>query len=218
MILRFHRRLNETAGTTAFDYAGGHDGLVVDNVTMGTPGPASPSYAGLEANNTAYGFDGADAYVQAASLGLPGPLSVAAWIKPNSLTGDRAIAGENASWAFKLYNNELRFTTPGILDHNSSGAGLTVGEWYPVAVTFVPGTADGAKFYVNGRFVNSTTASALTKGSSTFWIGKNQWAGQVFDGVIDEVVVCDKILSADTIASMYATASYGTTTAPFFTA
>ncbi len=211
-------RFNETAGTTAYDFAGGHDGLVFNNVTPSTAGPAAPPYPGFETANTAYAFDGADAYVEGGSLGLSGPISVAAWVKPNALAGDRAIAGENASWALKLYNSEVRFTTPGLVDHSSSGAALTVGEWQHVAVTFAPGAADGARFYVNGRFVSSTLASALNKGNSTFWIGKNQWAGQVFDGAIDEVVVYDKILSADTIAAMYAQAAYGTTTAPFITA
>ncbi len=211
-------RFGETAGTTAFDYAGGHDGLVADTVAMNAAGPASPAFPGLEAGNAAYAFDGAAASVEAGSLGLPGPLSVAAWVKPNALSGDRAIAGENTSWAFKLLNNELRFTTPGILDHNSSGAALTAGEWHHVAATFEPGAADGARFYVNGRFVSSATASALTKGNSFFWVGTNQWTGQVFDGVIDEVVVYNRTLSADTIAALYAAAAYGAEKAPWITA
>jgi hypothetical protein len=210
-------RLNEATGTTTAEYAGGHDGAVMRNVTMGTAGPASPTYPGLEAGNRAFAFDGTDAYVEASSLGLAGPLSVAAWVKPNAFAADRAIAGESASWAFKLLGNEIRFTTPGLLDHDSVGAALVANEWQHVAVTFAPGTADGAKFYLNGRQLNSTTASALNRGSSLFWIGKNQW-GQVFDGAIDEVAVYDKILSADDLAAMYATAAYGTTTAPFIVA
>jgi hypothetical protein len=210
-------RMGETSGTTAFDYAGGRDGMITNNVTIGTAGPAAPTFPGFESNNTGYTFDGSDAYVQGSSMGLAGPLSVAAWVRLNALSGDQAIAGENASWAFKVYNNELRFTTPGILDHNSSGAALTTEEWHHVAVTFDPNATAGAKFYVDGRLVSSTTASALTKGNSTFWIGKNQWSGQIFNGVMDEVAVYDKLLSEDTIAAMYSLASYGTTTAPFIT-
>lgn len=211
-------RLGETAGTTAFDYAGGHDARVLDYTTLNTAGPSAPSFPGLEAGNKAYAFDGASAGVEGGSLGLPGPLSVAAWVNPNALSGDRAIAGENASWAFKLLDNELRFTTPGVLDHNSSGAALAVGEWQHVAATFEPGAADGARFYVNGRFVSSATASTLNKGNSFFWIGTNQWTGQVFDGVIDEVAVFNKILPPDAIAALYAQAAYGTTTPPSITA
>lgn len=211
-------RMGETSGSTALDFAGALDGMITNNVTIGAAGPAAPAFPGLESNNTGYSLDGVDSYVQGASMGLAGPLSVAAWVKPNVLSGDQAIAGENASWAFKVYNNELRFTTPGILDHNSSGAALTAEAWHHVAVTFDPGATAGAKFYVDGRLVSSTTASALTKGNSTFWIGKNQWSGQNFNGVMDEVAVYDKLLSEDTIAAMYSLAAYGTTTAPFIVA
>jgi len=207
-------RLNETSGTTAVDVAGGHDGQVFSSVVMGTAGPASPAYLGLPANNTAYTFNGTDSGVQASSLGLPGPLSVAAWIKPNTLAGDKAIAGENGSWFFKLLDNELRFTTPGILDHNSSGASLVAGQWYHVAATFTPGAAEGAKFFVNGQLITAVTASSLTPGTSAFWIGTNQWVGQVFDGVIDDVVVYNTILSPAAISEMYGLAAFGSTTPP----
>jgi len=207
-------RFGETSGATAFDYAGGHNASIFPSVTMSTPGPSSPAYAGFAANNTAFSFNGTDSGLETGSLGLPGPISVAAWINPNGLSGNRAIVGENASWFFKLDGGQLRFTTPGILDHNSSGASLQAGEWQYVAVTFQPGAAQGAKFYVNGQFISSTTASSLTPGNSAVWIGTNQWAGQVFDGAIDEVAVYNKILSPDTIAAMYAQALYGSTTAP----
>ncbi|HEY5909802.1 MAG TPA: LamG-like jellyroll fold domain-containing protein, partial [Verrucomicrobiae bacterium] len=213
-------RLGESAGsTTAFDWAGGYDGLIFSSVTAGTPGPSSPTYPGFEANNTAYTFNATDSGVQSSSLGLPGPISATAWVKPNALdaTQNKAIVGEYGSWFFKLNNNLLRLTTPGILDHDSAAA-VTAGEWQHVAVTFQPGAAAGAKFYVNGRFISSVTASALTRGNSLVWIGTNQWAGQVFDGVIDEVAVYSKILSADTIATMYALGAYGTTTPPLITA
>jgi hypothetical protein len=208
-------RFNEAAGaTTAFDYAGGRDGLIVNNVALGGAAPTPPEFPGFEAGNTAFEFDGTDADVELSSIGLAGPISVCAWVKPNALSGDRAIAGENASWALKLTGSEIRFTTPGILDHQTSGANVQAGLWQHVAATFVPGAAGGARFYLNGKLVGTATASALTKGNSTFWIGKNQWAGQVFDGALDEIAVFDKLLAAETIDAIYSAAAYGSVTAP----
>ncbi len=210
-------RLNERSGTAAFDFQGAHDGTNTDTVVLGSAAPAAPSFLGLEAGNTCYLFNGADGYVEGGSLGLSGPLTISAWVKPNVLTGDRAIAGENASWAFKLLGSELRFTTPGVLDHTTTGASVEIGVWQHVVASFAPGTAGGARFYLNGNLVGAMDASALTKGNSTFWIGKNQWAGQFFNGAMDEVALYDQILPAETIATMYAVAAYGTTTPPFVT-
>ncbi len=210
-------RLNESSGAIAFDFQGGHDGTVTDSITLGTAAPASPLYPGLEAGNTGYSFNGTDSYVEAGSLGLAGPLTISAWVNPNGVSGDRAIASENTSYAFKLGGNELVFTTPGLVDHTSVGAAVVPNVWQQVAVTFVPGATAGAKFYLNGQLISSVNASALVKGTSAFWIGKNQWTGQIFDGALDEVVLYDKALSADTIATMYAIAAYGTITSPIVT-
>ena len=40
-------RLNETSGTTAYDYAGGDDGAVSNSVVMDVPGPIPPASRGL---------------------------------------------------------------------------------------------------------------------------------------------------------------------------
>jgi len=51
-------RFNETNGTTAFDYAGGHNGAYTGPVTNGVPGPRGAGFVGLEADNTSYSFEG----------------------------------------------------------------------------------------------------------------------------------------------------------------
>lgn len=209
-------RLNETTGTTARDYVAGNDGQTVNSVTIGVAGPVPPAVPGLESGNTAFEFNGTDTAVAISSLGISGGLTACAWINPTALSGEQAIVGEDASWTMKLYNGEIRFTTPGILDHTSSGAPLTAGVWQQVAVTFNPSTTGGARFYVNGQLIGSLDASSLTKGSVAFYIGKNQW-GQYFSGGIDEVAIYNRVLSADEIATIYATGAYGATTAPFIT-
>jgi hypothetical protein len=209
-------RLNEAAGTTARDYAGGKDGQTVNAVTLGVAGPVPPEVPGFESGNSAFEFNGMDTGVAISSLGLSGALTVCAWINPTSLSGEQAIVGEDASWTMKVYNGEIRFTTPGILDHTTSGAPLTAGAWQQVAVTFDPSTAGGARYYVNGQLIGTLDASSLTKGAVAFYIGKNQW-GQYFSGSIDEVAIYNRVLSADEVATIYATGAYGSTTAPFIT-
>ncbi len=49
-------RLNETNGTTAFDYAGGFNGAAVGGVVVGEPGPSLPGLAGT--GSAAYDLDG----------------------------------------------------------------------------------------------------------------------------------------------------------------
>jgi len=208
-------RLNETSGNTAYDYVGDDDGVISNAVVQGVAGPTPPEFSGFAADNTCYQFDGSTTSVQARGLGLTGPLTVMAWINPNTIASgaDIGIVTEYGSWAFKLDGSEIRFTTPGILDHNSSGANITAGVWQHVAASFNPGAAGGARFYKNGQFISSVTASSLTPDKTGIWIGANQW-GQYWPGELGDITIYDGILSDQAIATMYAVAAYGAHTAP----
>ncbi len=54
-------RLNETNGTTAYDYAGGFDGTVSGGITVGVPG--ATNLPGLGASSTAFFFNGTSGVV-----------------------------------------------------------------------------------------------------------------------------------------------------------
>ena len=194
-------RLNETNGTIAADTLGGHNGTY-SNVGLGTNGPQPPAFAGFEATNYAGQFNGSNSYVGAGSLGLTGPLTITAWIKPGAISGKQAIASENGSYYFKLDGANLDFYT-----NTSSGlsvpVSLTAGVWQQVAVTYVPGTTGGGIFYVNGQPVGSANTAPLTRGTSGFWIGKNTWTAQYFSGAIDEVAVFNQALSATELQNQY---------------
>jgi hypothetical protein len=147
-------------------------------------------------------FSGSDGIVQAPAPPLAGPMTVAAWIRPSDLGGDRAILGEPGRYAFKLTGSTLRFTTPGVLDHDCP-AGIAAGTWQHVAVTFQPGAPGGVVFYKDGCRRGAANASPLGRGSGRFLIGQNQWgASQAFHGAIDDVRVYNRALPPEEIRSI----------------
>ena len=123
---------------------------------------------------------------------------------PAKLRSAQVILAKPGAYALALKSSEPTFAMAGVTPQSGGSPArarviLPTNAWSHVAVTY---DSRNLRFYVNGRQVSSTTASALNRGSSLFWIGKNQW-GQVFDGAIDEVVVYDKVLSADDLAAMF---------------
>jgi hypothetical protein len=70
-----------------------------------------------------------------------------------------------------------------------------------VAVTFVAGQAAGCTFYVNGVATDTVASSALVTGAGPFEIGHNHW-DQWCLGMIDEVRVYDRVLSAEEVAGL----------------
>ena len=137
-------------------------------------------------------------------LTLTEGLTIACWVNPIELLGDKGFVTRQGAYAFKSSGNFLRFTTPGIWDYDGTSTLLEVNVWQHVAVTFVPNQADGLVFYLNGvetERLNHTggTTSNLAAGTGPFQIGNNQW-DQFYMGLIDEVHVYDQPLSAGEIA------------------
>ncbi len=98
-------------------------------------------------------------------------------------------------------NDHLRFTTPGVMDHDGNNSILQLDTWQHVAVTFVAGQAAGCTFYVNGVATDTVASSALVTGAGPFEIGHNHW-DQWCLGMIDEVRVYDRVLSAEEVAGL----------------
>lgn len=209
-------RLNEQSGATAYESLGSYNGTY-NAVTLGGAGPRPADWPGFETTNAAAQFDGTNSYVGIGSLGLAGPLTLSAWIKPVDVSRQQGILSEPGSYFLKINGGSLLLRVGG--SDYSMPADLTPNVWQQVAVTLTPNTTGGIQFYKNGEFIGATNAPALTAGTSSFWIGKNQYAAQFFAGSIDEVVAFNRALTATEIQNQYLAAanvppSFVTLTAP----
>jgi hypothetical protein len=109
---------------------------------------------------------------------------------------------DTGGYAFKASDTNLQFTTPGVQDHWGTTSPLQTGTWMHVAATFKPGTSDGLIFYVNGVENERLTSSSMGAGSGPFLIGNNQWS-ETFIGLIDDVQVYDRVLTAEQVKSVF---------------
>jgi hypothetical protein len=83
-------RLNETNGTTAFDFVGGNAGQYASSATMGVPGPESPAFYGFEGSNTGVGITAhvGNSYVTAPFGSLStNTVTMSMWINPAGIAG-----------------------------------------------------------------------------------------------------------------------------------
>ncbi|MEJ2703415.1 MAG: LamG domain-containing protein, partial [Sedimentisphaerales bacterium] len=120
-------KLDEGSGNVAVDWSG-HDNH--GTLTNGPQWVVGYDGQALEMDGTNWVDCGSDD-----SLAITGPLTITCWVNPGSLTGDRGFAGRNGAYAFKSHGTNLRFTTPGILDHDAGNAILEMGTWQHVAAT-----------------------------------------------------------------------------------
>lgn len=210
--------LDETSGTTAVDIAG-----VPNNGThFGGPVPVSGKVAG------ALSFDSVDDYVEVAdhpelNFGT-GDFSIDAWVLTNDSVAVATIAdkrsGTNANplgYSLYLFNGKLGLQladNSGFNNYNSS-AFVADGQWHHIAVTVDRNDTSGLKFYVDGNLVDTsdpTPYNGSLTNTGVFRIASHSYdqdTNFMFEGVVDELELFNRALTAGEVNSIWAADSLG---------
>lgn len=189
-------RFNENTGTTAADSTGnGHTATLTSGTTW-TPGRAGSSIYIASSTQMA---------ATATGKPIPAAFTISAWMNPTNASGIDTIFSFGSTAAFRTNGSRLRFTTFGVLDHDTNTGMFSGGTWTHVAVTFTPGVADGAKFYVNGVLAQSMTSSSLSTPTGVWRIGGTHIASEWFGGALDDVRLYNRVLGDADIALIAAT-------------
>jgi hypothetical protein len=195
-----------TGDNTAADLEGLNNGTLYNGTTY-APGEVA----------SAFSFNGTD-YVSANTSGLPtgnSDRSMEMWVYVNAFgSGESYFAGYGA---FGSYNQTYHLgTNP--TDHKLffsqwgqgfTGPVLQTGQWYHIAVTNVGNTAT---LYLNGSAVSSGTLTIDTPQNAPFYIGRIPGSlGDIrqLNGMVDEVSVYNRALTADEVQAIYNAGSDG---------
>ena len=195
-----------------FDIVDGNHGILSGDAT----------YTGDKVGQ-AFSFDGAGDLVEVAAnsnldISDNSPFSIDAWIKIASFSEtymqivDRGNAYSGPGYSFGLENEYVIFQYGVIEGHTTGSTPLSLDRWYHIAVTFdgvqgnifVDGQLDGTK--VVAATSTNNVASALNIGGRNGPGEPNRW---YFSGLIDEVEIFNRALSAAEIWAIYNAGSAG---------
>ena len=189
----------EGTGTTTADATGkGHTGTI-----------SGASWTTAGKNGRALSFDGINDWVTIADandLDLTNGMTLEAWVKPNGLAGWNTILLKeaNSTLAYALYANDGN-PWPAVTirigngDYSAVGTSrLPLGIWTHLAATY-----DGTtlRLYVNGTQVGSRPQTGnMNATNRALRIGGNAvWTDEFFNGLIDDVRVYNRALTAGEI-------------------
>jgi hypothetical protein len=192
---------DEAAGTAADASGNGHVGTLLGAVRV----------AGVHGNGVQ--FDGIDDWVtvpDAASLDLTTGMTLQAWVKPGAMNGwETLLLKERGAgdFAYALYAHDGGALAGGapVPSGNVRAGGthqtvrgisqLAAGVWTHVATTY-----DGVtqRMFINGVEVASRPqAGSIAVSAGALRIGGNSsFAGEFFQGAVDEVRIYNRALSA----------------------
>jgi|GEM_PF-1259719 len=168
----------------------------------------------------ALNFDGVDDYV---NIGIPsslqmygGAVTVALWVKPNSLPSDSSVQElffAGATGGHRGYGMAIRrpsgklfyevYGSTGGRQYFESALGFVAGEWQYVVCVF-DGVNNVLSAYRNGVMVHSVIIAdpGYVDNSDNFALGSG-YSTWFFNGSMDEVRVWNRSLSADEIKAQY---------------
>lgn len=201
-------KFDEGSGSTSSDIgsSAGHTATLTGGVTW-----TNDSHSGSALN-----FDGTSGYLSIPSstgLDVAGVVTVSAWVKVNSDTGDMKIAGNETGsgggYKLGIYNGKAEFEIRDSSDQYyinrfvDGGTTLTPNVWYQV--TGIYSQSGGyIKTYVNGvldRYLSTT--GVLAAGSGNLVIGKEPFASAgYFNGSLDDVQIYNAALTSGQVKSL----------------
>jgi hypothetical protein len=210
--------LEETSGTRYDDTANNNDLTDVNTVGYSSDRKEGVYSADFERSNSEYlNIDDGDQ----TGLDITGDLSIVAWIKPESLsdaTGHAFVSKyftgtADRSYIFWTYKIGSDYYVRCNLSSNGSGStaatgatALSAGTWYHIGVVYngtdirvyVDGSLD-----TNGASNPATYSSGIHSGIAPFRLGVHGGSIWLYDGLMDEVAIFDRALSAAEISSIY---------------
>lgn len=196
-LLVYH--LDEGAGTFV------HDSVGLEPRAEGTVHGASWTTGKF---GSALSFDGTDDYVQTAQFraGNYSELTVEAWVNWGSKEGKQVVFSEQSDdtlWMNVDTGGDDKFNVylgnTSVKGYHSSNATVPRGVWTHLAFTY-DDDLDELSLYINGQLDRTVTTSGLLGFDSTVAVGiREDLTTDVFEGLIDELAVYSRALTADEI-------------------
>ena len=197
------------AGNDSNDYINGLSGTAGGGLIPGNSYSIAP-------DNKATTFDGVDDYINFNSKFLPnGTLTISAWIYPSGasengrgkIVTDSQTGGAGVSFSYISSSTRISFSEDG--DFGGCGGSGTnsvpFNTWsHVVAVRNINATNTLISLYVNSILkLNNQTCMLPTTPNSNVLIGNRLGQDYTFNGIIDEVHVWNRVLSAGEINALY---------------
>jgi hypothetical protein len=183
-------KFDETAGTTASDSSGrSNTGTLV----------SGPAWISSGKVNGALSFDGVNDYVSLSSQSLPSAFTLSAWVWAHVAGNDEQTLFSVRNRQFYLSSNVYSFWNNGSAGSSSFGV-VPSGSWQHITYTYDGVTLRG---FLNAVQSATAVTAAISTGIGIPRIGSHDSGGNYFSGLLDEIRLYNRALSAQEVLAVY---------------
>jgi RHS repeat-associated protein len=205
----------EGSGTTTADSSGNNNTGTLSSGVTWTTGKVGHAVA----------FDGTSGDItvnSAASLDLNGSFTLSAWVKPTTVSGSQTLliketTADSCSYFLQIEDGEIDSgfnNGSGCIEHITTNANLSAGNWYHFVAVLDHGS-NTYNTYLNGDLISSVAETGVpVPNTQALLIGRSGYAGGAYErlnGVLDEVNIYDRALSASEVQALYNAGAAGPT-------
>ncbi|HJM96023.1 MAG TPA: LamG-like jellyroll fold domain-containing protein, partial [Candidatus Marinimicrobia bacterium] len=213
---------NAGTGTTLYDHSGNQNHGIINGATWveniyGCTDSYADNYnsnanvddgscAGYPSDGEhSLSFDGTDDKVSAMApqISSNDNITVSAWVKPDELSNSHTVIGFQEAFNLKLESYKISVhinTTNGGWFSGSSSTDLILDKWSHIAASYDGNTV---QFYLNGVPDGNFSKNGNLDTSGGLSIGSRDINSEFFDGVIDDVMIWNSVLTASEITALY---------------
>jgi len=200
-------QINEGTGTTVGDPVGTNNGTIY--------GPTWVTNA--ISGGYALSFDGVDDYYEvphSESLSFTTAITIELWLNPGTIQNSWTVSKALSAYPFTPANYIVSLRVGGEWEfafyeaavdvwhsHETTGLGLTTGTWYHLVATY-----DGSvvKIYCNGvEKYSAAETTPMEPNTETLRVGWNEGPGYPLHGIVDEVRIYNRALTATEVSDRY---------------
>ena len=136
-------------------------------------------------------------------------MTLTSWVRTDVIpsSGLKSILSKDENFEYHLTTGGeayywWRTATGGTHSITTSGAGISVGNWHHVAVTF---SASKLRLYIDGAMIGEKTqpGTLSSGGNSAAFIGSDRGKSEFFRGGIDDLRIYNSGLSKGEIKRLY---------------
>jgi hypothetical protein len=191
-------RLNEQSGLTAVDLVGGANGTISGGVTLKQPGAVGDGYSAMA-------FDGATGKIINGAIAFPVAFTIEAWVRTAHtlqavIVTNYAGGPGDIQWVTRGDGKLQIYAAGQTPDTATATHAVNNGQWHHVAVTH-----DGvtARFFVDGALdVGIPQTHLIGAAPSPLTMGV-EGAAQWWNGLLDEIAIYPRALTAAEILAHY---------------